>query len=155
MQRYAGILIPKFDYWQGVFIPDEIIPLGEAMLRGARQAYPSAPTGQKTISPLSGIPEQDQGLFGALCAIVIDGASKSQEEQIAAAITAVHLMTKDPFFIIKGTPEKEGFTTSYERLNVDSIAKAREAIERLPEVMVMKMKTLKQAKDLATKGRQS
>lgn len=155
MDRYAGILIPKFDFWQGVFIPDTVIPLGKGMLDRARAVYPKAPQGQKTLHALSGISVEDQGLFGALCAIVVDGAAKSNEQQVAAAITAVHLMTKDPFFLIRGTPEREGFTTSYERLNVKSSKEAKDAINRHPEVAIMKLKTLKQAKDLVNKGYQS
>lgn len=152
---YFGVLIPEYNFWQGVYLDDAAAEVGDQFLANARLAKQQFPESGRVDRPAPGVKPEDQTIFGSLCAVMVHGALKSAELQVGGAAWAIYKMTGHKFFLVRGKRVSTGgFETQYEQMPffVTNADTARDFINSRPEVGIMKVHTLKEAEDLVRKG---
>jgi hypothetical protein len=139
---YFGILVPTALEYQGFFLYSEFDPAGQKIID--THSGSTTKTG-KTIHPTPGVAAQDQPLFGALSASVIEAYFNQQLEAVATLGAAIRLLGRHNYFLIHGERMAAGWITKFEPLAATTAAAARAEIEAHPAVMALKAETLTRA----------
>jgi hypothetical protein len=137
---YCGLLIPADNYWQGIYIIPQMAAAGSETLEKAR----SIPGLSDTVHALNDVSETDQSTLGALSASLVMAGRCNAERAVGALVWAIRELTGRDYFTVEGHVEEGGIRTFFVDLEVNSIDAARDKIESLPQVVLMKLKILKE-----------
>lgn len=135
---YCGLIIPARTYWQGIFILPELAKTGAETLKAAR----ALPGVSETVVAIGGLSLRDQSVLGTLCGALITAAIADAKYAVGTLSWAIRELTGKDYFTVEGKIEGDGIRTFFNALDVDSIDKARDAIEALPQVVLMKLQII-------------
>ena len=141
---YYGVIIPKYDFYQGFFLYEDSAA-SRYYLERVRNAL-----GQRlseTRMPASGIPDADQGLLGAICAALVEGARTENKLLLLRVSGAISALTNSKYFMVLGEIDSTwGIATDFWRMppEVSSPDAARDYIHSLPDVQLIQSKLLKE-----------
>ena len=143
---YYGVIIPKYDYYQGFFLYED--SAASRYLELLRRDAPGSLS--ETRKPAPGVPNADQGLLGVLCATLVEGARKQHETLLSNAGGALSALTDSKYFMVRGEVDSDETTTDFWRMppEIDSPDSARDYIHSLPDVQLIQGKLLNEAAEL-------
>ena len=143
---YFGVIIPKYNYYQGFFLYED--SAATRYLELLRRDAPDLLSETRKAAP--GVPDADQGLLGALCATLVEGARTENKPLLLRVSGAISALTDSKYFMVRGEIDSKGTATDFWRmpLNIDSPDAARDYIHSLPEVLLIQGKLLKEAAEL-------
>lgn len=134
---YCAVVVPASKFWQGYFIDRRLQPHARGLLDRAKGA-----TGGmvQTIEPMSGVNEQE--ILGAMSAVLVEGALTMNMDIVGSASMALHLLTKQSFFMVIGEKHAAGTKTTFKTLSASTISRARDLIDNDPIVRNIKREIL-------------
>jgi hypothetical protein len=144
---YFGVLIPAYDFFQGFYLHDEFEGIGDTFLANVRKMFPDIPTQVRRQTP--GVVPEDQAMFGAVSAVLVEGANTNSEHLILGAGWGVAKLAHTNFFMVEATIEKGGTVTEFWPMPAEIITAdaAKGYINNLPKVLEIKKRLFKQAMD--------
>lgn len=144
---YYGVIIPKYNFYQGYFLHEDSLKSGclehlRSTIRGSLS---------EVRSPTPGISSADQGLFGALCAALVEETRIPNSALLSQIGGAISNLTSSKYYIVSGEFQEKGIKTKFWRMpaEIDSPDTARDYIHGLPEVQYIQTALLKEAYELA------
>ena len=143
---YYGVIIPKYNFYQGFFLYED--SAASRYLELLRRDAPGSLS--ETRKPAPGVPDADQGLLGALCAALVEGARKQHEAMLLRVSSAISALTDSKYFMVRGEIESEGTATDFWCMppEIGSPDAAKGYIHSLPDVQLIQGKLLKEAAQL-------
>ena len=143
---YYGVIIPKYNFYQGFFLYED--SAASRYLEFLRRNAPGSLS--ETRKPAPGVPNADQGLLGALCAALVEGARTENKLLLLRVSGAVSALTDSKYFMVRGEIESKGTATDFWRMppEIGSPDAARDYIHSLPDVQLIQGKLFKEAAEL-------
>ena len=145
---YYGVIIPKYNFYQGFFLYEDSGYLELLRLSSPWQRC-------ETRNPTPGVSNEDQGLVGALSATLVEGARTQNAPLLLRVGGALSALADSRYFMIRGEIDSKGIATDFWRMppEINSPDAARDYINSLPDVQLIQGKLLKEAAELVLGGK--
>ena len=146
---YFGVIIPDYNYYQGFFLHEEYVKAAPRGLERIRAGGRDPASLSEVRNPTPGVSAADEGIFGAVTAALVEGARTQNEGLISRSAGIISVLANSRYFMVRGVVEAGGTATSFWRMppEIGSPDAARDYIHRLPEVLLIQGKLLKEVAD--------
>ena len=148
---YYGVIIPKYNYYQGFFLYEEYVKAAPQNLERIRAGGRDPASLSQVRNPTPGLSAADEGVFGAVTAALVEGARAQNVGLLSGAAGIISALTNSKYFMVRGEIDPKGTATDFWRMppEISSPDAARDYIHGLPDVQLIQGKLLKEAAELA------